>query len=178
MKPHSLSAIIKNYQPRLHILLLFLSSCAASVPEHVTNDIGGYSLDIQPGWTTVTEGSNMQALASHSLIVSATVSVTVFDSEYDSLTESFEEYVAQLPPGFEDYKSYGNGATEINKIPARWHKMSDTEDGKKFMNLMYVLQPVGKQLYVISCSSIIDDFAKYEQDFTKMIFSFKIKSIS
>ncbi len=103
--------------------------------------------------------------------IEATFYVTVTESEYASLEESFNNYVAQLPPGFENYKNLGNGMTQIGNKPAMWHKMTDTENRVQFTTTLYLIQPTGKKLYVISCSAPTHVLSKYETDLTEMSFS-------
>lgn len=153
------------------ILFTLMISCAQQNKEVITNLSGGYSIEVLPDWDHTIENSNTSIMRSKSLIVEATLSVSTLESEYETLDESFNEYVAQLPSGFADYSSLGNGYTQINNTPAKWHRMKDTEAGKRYMTVIYVMQPIGKKMILISCSSLEETFANYEEDFTKMSFS-------
>lgn len=117
------------------------------------------------------KSSNTTISSTKSPTIEATLYVTAIESEYGSLQESFDNYVAQLPPGFENYVSLGSGNSQINDKPAMWHKMRYTEDGAQSTTTLYLLQPTGNKLFVISCSAITKNLDKYEQDFTAMSFS-------
>jgi hypothetical protein len=155
------------------VFLLLSSSCGPADKKLVTNERGGYSVEVQPGWDYSIESSGMKALKSESLVVQATFGVTVFTSEYETLQESFNEYVAQLPSGFANYVKVSSGETEINGVPAMWHRMKDTDNGIRFETVVYVTQPVGKKIVMISCSAAESSFREYEEDFTSMAFSLK-----
>lgn len=155
------------------VLLLIFVSCAPKSSEVVKNKNGGYAIEVLPDWYYTVDNSNTTILKSKSLIVQATLSVSILESEYETLEESFTEYVAQLPPGFNSYLSLGSGNTQIDNTPVMWHKMRDTEDGNRFLTLIYVMQPIGKKMILISCSALEQSFDGYEEDFTKMCFSLK-----
>jgi len=152
-------------------LFIFCLSCAQQDKKVITNQSGGYSIEVLPEWVYSFENSSTTILKSKSLIVQATLHVSTLDSDYQTLEESFNEYVAQLPSGFTDYVSVGNGHTQINNIPAMWHRMKDTENGARYQTLIYVTQPIGKRMVLITCSSLENTFDNYEEDFTKMSFS-------
>lgn len=151
---------------------IFFGSCTKETNEVIVNESGRYSIEVLPEWSYSTDNSSTTIVRAKSLVVEATLSISIIESEYETLSESFSEYVAQLPPGFQDYASLGNGNTQINGIPAMWHGMKDTENGNRFRTLVYVMQQVGNEMIVISCSSLDDTFDKYEEDFTKMAFTF------
>lgn len=153
---------------------LLSSACVQEDRKLVSNQSGGYAIEVLSDWDYSIKNSSTTAIKAKSLIVQATLSVSILESEYGTLEESFNEYVAQLPSGFVDLVKVGGGETQINGIAAMWYRMKDTEDGVHFENLVYVMQPVGRKMVVISCSSPENSFREYEEDFTSMAFSCNI----
>ena len=153
-------------------LLIWAISCSQGNKEKITNEVGGYSVTLSKDWVLYKlRDASTSIVSKRTPTIEATFYITVINSEYSSLEESFSSYVAQLPPGFENYVNLGNGKTQIDNKPAMWHKMSDTSKGVQIVTTIYLIQPPGSKLFVISCSAPKNALNKYEEDFTEMSFS-------
>lgn len=160
----------------LFVGIFILTSCNSSNKKTVVNEDGDYTVEILPEWDYRLEGANTRIHKTKLLdtkSVSGTLLVTTMESAHETLDESFNYLVGGLPDSFTDYRKISEGETEINGILAKWNRMEDTDNNIRYVTLQYIMQPIGKNMIVINCSSTKDAFNEFEEDFNKIAFTLK-----
>jgi hypothetical protein len=160
----------------LIVIVFLINSCHSSSNKNVFNKDGNYTLEILPDWKYKIEDANTRiskTMLTETKSMSGTLLVTTMESTHSTLNESFNYLIGTLPDNFINYKKISVGETFINGISAKWHRMEDEENDLVYVTLQYIMQLNSKDMIVMNCSSTKDSFAYFEEDFTKMVFSFK-----
>ena len=160
-------------------LLVFIGlifSCSSSETKIITNKLGNHSIEILPDWDYKFEKTSTRIGKTKyygTQYVTGTLLISEGLSEYNTLDETFETYLSQFPNAFKDFKKISEGKTEINGLTSRWFRMTDNDNGTIYTTVQYVIQQKGKVSYSLNCSATRDTFKDFEEDFNKMVFSYK-----
>lgn len=152
-------------------------SCISQSDERIINDKGNYSITKLANWDyEIKNRSTMitQIREFDSLKVPGTIIIAPGNSDV-SFDDTFAAIKNDLPKSLKDYHMINEGYTEINGHPTRWIKLSYTLYDYKYISLRYYMELAKGTPVMIDCSSINGTFGDFEEDFNKMVFSFRIE---
>ncbi len=160
----------------LAIVFAIFLSCSSNETKVVTNKEGNYSVTVLHDWKYRIEKKNTRiekTIKIGTQYVSGTLTISEGPTEYNTLDETASIYLSQFPSTFTDFRKISEGSTEINGIRCRWFRMTDNDNGTTYMTVQYILQQKEKVCYILNCSATEDMFRDFEEDFTRMVFSYK-----
>ncbi len=142
----------------MKFLLLFVTilliNCSNPTKRTINNEDGRYTINISPGWDYQLSGIETRVIQDENKSTgNGQVFITIYESEYSNLDDSFMHYTEHLSERFDNYQSVSQGDTQISGLLTKWHRMKDTANGSRYETLQYILQPSGQSLVVINCSA-------------------------
>ncbi len=155
---------------------MFLS-CAQHSDQRIINKSGGYSINKLSDWnyemknrsTMITKDRQYDTLTVYGTLIVARGNSAL------SLDSTFTLIKNDLPNTLKDFQKISEGYSEINGHPVRWLKSSYTLYEFRYISIRYYMMLYEKKSVMIECSSIDGTFEDFEEDFNKMIFSFKVE---
>ena len=160
----------------LFIFCLSFFSCSSPETKVITSKSWNFSVTVLPDWEYKFESKSMRIDKIKyygTQYATGRLSISEVPTEYKTLDETVANYLSQFPNSFKDFKKISEGKTEINGLTTRWFKMTDKENGINYMTVQYVIQQTQKTCYLLNCSATKDTFTDFEEDFNKMVFSYK-----
>lgn len=154
-----------------------VTACKDPIITRIKNEKGNYSILVLHNWKY--EMKNRSTMISReiendSVIIYPGIIVSP-GTTTKSIEETFEDYKNDLPSLLQDYKFINEGITEIDGHATRWIKLRHTLYDYTYVSVRYFLQLSKDTPVMIECSSVEGTFESVEEDFTKMVFSFKVE---
>jgi hypothetical protein len=153
-------------------------SCIPESDQRIKNDKGNYSITKLANWDYEIKNRSImitQTREFDSLALPGTIIIAPGNSEL-SLDDTFTALKNDLPNSLKDFQKINEGYTEINGHPTRWLKLSYLYHDQEFISLRYYLMLSVSTPVMIDCSSNKETFEDFEQDFNKMVFSFRVEN--
>lgn len=154
------------------------TSTQTATTEKFTNSEKGYSLDYPSDWkksdvpqldlVLFAPPRGQDAIPHASLnIVSEKVGSEIH------LEQFYSESAANLSTALKEVHVEKSGSSQLNGTPSKWVIYTHVMQGMQFRVLQYFIV-ANESIYLVTFSTIADDFETYRPEFEKIINSFKI----
>lgn len=170
--------MIKILIKLLVLTIFFFLHNGSFAQERVSNSTKSFSIIPSKNWENHSKGTSLvfvQPKENNLDIFQENISFKEYPANGKNLEELWNAYVINdLPKLFNSYKVKQVWKSNIKGKKANWIECSNVYNGIKFRNLIYMLVEQDT-LYFIICIATDNRYQKTENEFRKMINSFKIK---